>query len=66
MTAAGGAPAAAPEAAAAASPTGARPYNFVLRKELAVQEVAVVASCSRDELRGLVAAAVAQLVSEAA
>lgn len=50
---------------ATAVPEGAQAYNFVLRKEQAVQEVAVAASCSRDELRSLVAAAVAQLVSEA-
>lgn len=54
-----------PEGAAAAVPADARSYNLVLRKETSVQEVAVVASLGRDEVRELAAACVAELAAEA-
>lgn len=50
------------EAAPAAAPAAGQTFNLVLRKGQAVQEVAVVASCSRDEIRQRVAAAVTELV----
>lgn len=50
---------------AAAVPSNARSYNLVLRKGQSVQEVGVVALCSRDEMRALVAETLAAQVAAA-
>lgn len=60
VAAAGGA--ALPAAAAA----GGEMFSLVVRCERSVQEVAVVATCGREELRQLVASSIAQLAAEAA
>ena len=65
VAAAGGPGAAAPPPqAAAAGAAGAASYNLVLRKEQSVQEVALVASLTRTEVRELAAATVAALTAD--
>ncbi|PRW59921.1 30S ribosomal chloroplastic [Chlorella sorokiniana] len=63
VAAAGGA--AEPAAAAAVpGPPDASTFNLVLRCARTVQEVAVQATCSRDEVRQLIAASISQLAAE--
>lgn len=67
VAAAGGASsgaAAQPTEAAPALPADARSYNLVLRKETSVQEVALVASLGREEVRQLAAGCVAELAAK--
>ena len=51
------------DASGAAALSGATSFNLVLRKEQSVQEVAVVATCTREELRQLAAASIAALAA---
>jgi hypothetical protein len=47
-------------------PGGAASYNLVLRKEQSVQEVAVVATLTREEVRAAAGSSIAALAAEAA
>lgn len=61
MAAVGGTTEPHPSAAAIA---GAATFNMVLRCARTVQEVAVVATCSREEVRQLIGTTIAQLAAE--
>lgn len=66
VAAVGGGPAdLAPTDASSSGSSGASSYNLVLRKEQSVQEVALVADLSRDEVRQLAAQCVASLAAQA-
>ncbi|KAL4458847.1 hypothetical protein ABPG75_013712 [Micractinium tetrahymenae] len=64
-TPSGSAAGAQPVGPAPAVPGDALSYNLVLRKETSVQEVALVASLDREEVRQLAATCVAELAAEA-
>ncbi len=51
-------------AAAAPAPAGAATFNLVLRCARTVQEVALQVTCSREEVRKLIATCISQLAAE--
>lgn len=55
-----------PAAAAgqAPAPADATTFNLVLRCARTVQEIALLATCSREEVRQLIAASISQLAAE--